>query len=127
MKVIIVGASGRIGSQVTKALHKRHEVIQVGRKSGDIQCDYTNEQSVRGMFQKPVNLMRISFHIGVCLHKLEQYAQARQKLEQALEYFPEDGRVHYQLALTCDALGLPQEARLHYSQARATRNPGPSQ
>jgi hypothetical protein len=26
--------------------------------------------------------------------------------------------------LTCDALGLPQEARLHYSQARAARQGG---
>jgi len=27
--------------------------------------------------------------------------------------------------LTCDALGLPQEARMHYSQARAARKRGP--
>lgn len=67
------------------------------------------------------NLMRVSFHVGVCLHKMQNYVEAREKLELALGYFPEDGRVHYQLALTCDALGLPQEARLHYSQARAAR------
>ena len=39
--------------------------------------------------------------------------------EQALEAFPEDGRIHYHLALTCDALGLHQEARTHYGRARA--------
>ena len=44
--------------------------------------------------------------------------------ERLAEVFPEDGRIHYQLALTCDALGLPQEARLHYSQARAARSRG---
>ncbi len=69
------------------------------------------------------NLMRVPFHVGVCLHKMENYSQARDKLELALGFFPEDGRIHYQLALTCDALGLPQEARLHYSQARAARSP----
>lgn len=69
-------------------------------------------------------LMRVPFHVGVCLHKMEKYDLAREKLELALGFFPEDGRIHYQLALTCDALGLPQEARLHYSQARAARNRG---
>lgn len=66
-------------------------------------------------------LVRVPFHLGSCLHKLQRFDEARLSLEQALEFFPEDGRLHYQLALTCDALGLPQEARLHYSQARAAR------
>ncbi|MCU7850574.1 MAG: short chain dehydrogenase [Candidatus Thiodiazotropha sp. (ex Monitilora ramsayi)] len=51
MKIIIIGASGRIGSKVTEALlAKGHEVIRVGTRSGDIMADYTNEQSVREMF-----------------------------------------------------------------------------
>jgi putative NADH-flavin reductase len=29
MKVIIVGASGRIGSKITEALSKEHEIIRV--------------------------------------------------------------------------------------------------
>jgi Flp pilus assembly protein TadD len=66
-------------------------------------------------------LVRVPFYLGTCLHKLQRYEEARLALEQALEYTPEDGRLHYQLALTCDALGMPQEARLHYSQARAAR------
>lgn len=52
MKIIIVGASGRIGSKVAEALSKGHEIIRVGAHSGDIQCDYTNEQSVRTMFEQ---------------------------------------------------------------------------
>jgi len=52
MKVIIVGASGRIGSKVTEALSKGHEIIRVGAHSGDILCDYTNEESVRAMFEQ---------------------------------------------------------------------------
>jgi Flp pilus assembly protein TadD len=62
--------------------------------------------------------------VGTCLHKLERYEEARRQLEQALEFFPDDGRVHYQLALTCDALGLPQEARRHYGRARALNAAG---
>jgi NAD(P)-dependent dehydrogenase (short-subunit alcohol dehydrogenase family) len=52
MKVIIVGASGRIGSKITAALSKEHEVVRVGARSGDIVCDYTEEKSVRAMFQQ---------------------------------------------------------------------------
>lgn len=52
MKIIIVGASGRIGKEVDKVLSASHEIIRVGVRSGDIQCDYTNTESVRGMFEK---------------------------------------------------------------------------
>ncbi len=50
MKIIIVGASGRIGLEVDKALSENHEIIRVGRNSGDFQCDYTDTQSVCDMF-----------------------------------------------------------------------------
>ena len=50
MKIIIVGASGRIGQEVAKALADRHEVIRVGVRSGDVQCDYTDTKSVQTMF-----------------------------------------------------------------------------
>jgi tetratricopeptide (TPR) repeat protein len=69
-------------------------------------------------------LARIPYYRGTCLHKMERYEEARTCLENALEFFPEDGRTHYQIALTCDALGMPQEARLHYSQARAAPKGG---
>ena len=52
MKIIIVGASGRIGMQVGKALSHNHEIVRVGAHSGDVQCDYTKPESVRGMFLK---------------------------------------------------------------------------
>lgn len=52
MKIIIVGASGKIGKEVDKALSDRHEIIRVGAHSGDIQADYTDAESVRGMFEK---------------------------------------------------------------------------
>ena len=50
MKVIIVGASGTIGREIDKAISSSHEVVRVGATSGDLQCDYTNADSVAGMF-----------------------------------------------------------------------------
>ena len=50
MKIIIVGASGKIGREIDKAVSERHEVIRVGATSGDVQCDYTSADSVRDMF-----------------------------------------------------------------------------
>ncbi|MDX2497183.1 MAG: short chain dehydrogenase [Desulfobacterales bacterium] len=52
MKIIIVGASGRIGKEVDKALSVSHDIIRVGSRSGDVQCDYTIPESVREMFEK---------------------------------------------------------------------------
>ncbi len=34
MKILLIGASGTIGSAVDKELSQRHEVIRIGRTSG---------------------------------------------------------------------------------------------
>ena len=52
MKIVIAGASGRIGREVEKALSNSHDIVRVGAHSGDVQCDYTVPESVRGMFEK---------------------------------------------------------------------------
>jgi NAD(P)-dependent dehydrogenase (short-subunit alcohol dehydrogenase family) len=52
MKIIIVGASGKIGKEVDKALSGNHEIVRVGRRTGDVQCDYTDTESVRSMFEE---------------------------------------------------------------------------
>ena len=52
MKIIIVGATGTLGRKVTADLEKDHEVIKVGTKSGDIQADLTNAESIEAMFKK---------------------------------------------------------------------------
>ena len=52
MKIVIVGASGRIGKEVDRALSDNHEIVRVGARSGDVQCDYTDIDSVRAMFEK---------------------------------------------------------------------------
>ena len=52
MKIVIVGATGTIGKAVTAELEKRHDIIKVGSKSGDIQMDMTSNESIREMYKK---------------------------------------------------------------------------
>jgi NAD(P)-dependent dehydrogenase (short-subunit alcohol dehydrogenase family) len=52
MKIIIVGASGAIGKKVTAALKEKHEIITVGRNSGDIRADITSSDSLDSMFKE---------------------------------------------------------------------------
>ena len=48
MKLIVIGANGTIGAQVQKALAGAgHEIVKVGRKSGDFQVEIENLESVR--------------------------------------------------------------------------------
>jgi NAD(P)-dependent dehydrogenase (short-subunit alcohol dehydrogenase family) len=51
MKIIIVGAIGAVGKTAVDALSSRHEIIAVGRSSGDIQVDIENVDSIRSMYQ----------------------------------------------------------------------------
>jgi NAD(P)-dependent dehydrogenase (short-subunit alcohol dehydrogenase family) len=52
VKAIVIG-SGTIGSAVKKALkEKGHEVVSVGRKSGDYQADISEPKSLRTLFSK---------------------------------------------------------------------------
>lgn len=51
MKIIIVGATGTIGTHLVKALEKDHEVIKVASKGGDIQADITSTDSIENMFK----------------------------------------------------------------------------
>ena len=50
MKIILVGASGRIGREIDKLLSANHSIVRVGVKSRDVQCDYTNKPSANEMF-----------------------------------------------------------------------------
>lgn len=51
MKVLIVGASGKIGREIDKALSADFEIVRVGATSGDYQCDFTSNESVIDMFE----------------------------------------------------------------------------
>lgn len=52
MKIIIVGATGTIGSKVTADLEEDHEIIKVGSSSGDIRADITDSDSIEELFEE---------------------------------------------------------------------------
>ena len=52
MKIIVIGAAGAVGKTAVAALAPRHEVITVGRSSGDLQADIEDMDSIRAMYQQ---------------------------------------------------------------------------
>lgn len=52
MKIIVVGAGGAVGKTAVDALAQRHEIIKVGRSSGDVQADIEDIDSIRAMYQQ---------------------------------------------------------------------------
>ena len=52
MKIIIVGATGTLGSTVTTDLEKDHDIVKVGSSGGDFQVDIADLASIRAMFEK---------------------------------------------------------------------------
>ena len=52
MKIVLIGAYGKIGELVQKALAGAgHEIVKVGRKSGNFQVEIENRESVRKLYQ----------------------------------------------------------------------------
>ena len=51
MKIIVLGAAGKLGSEIVRALETRHDVVGAGSRSGKIRVDYTDTESVRTMFE----------------------------------------------------------------------------
>jgi NAD(P)-dependent dehydrogenase (short-subunit alcohol dehydrogenase family) len=56
MKILVIGASGTIGSQVVNALSTAHEVVRANHSSGDIQIDITNVTSIQSVFDEIGNV-----------------------------------------------------------------------
>ncbi len=52
MKIILIGASGDIGSAALAELSSRHEIIKVGRTSGDFHADIADRSSIDAMYKK---------------------------------------------------------------------------
>lgn len=50
MKILLIGASGTIGSKVSVELEKRHEVVKAGRNSGDINIDISDISTIKKAF-----------------------------------------------------------------------------
>lgn len=51
MRIIVVGATGAVGKATVDALAPRHEIIAVGRNSGDLQLDIEDLDSLRAMYR----------------------------------------------------------------------------
>ncbi|GAA0595453.1 short chain dehydrogenase [Virgibacillus siamensis] len=52
MKILIIGASGTIGREITYELERNHEIIRAGRNGADVQVDNTSAESIRNMYEK---------------------------------------------------------------------------
>ncbi|MEQ8807941.1 MAG: short chain dehydrogenase [Imperialibacter sp.] len=51
MKIIIVGASGTMGSFLSKAFEKEHEIVRADRHGMDVQVDITSPESIENMYK----------------------------------------------------------------------------
>lgn len=52
MKVLLIGATGTIGSAVHKRLKENHDVIPVGFNDSDYQVDIADKTSVLNLFEQ---------------------------------------------------------------------------
>ena len=52
MKIVLIGANGKIGELVQTAMAGAgHEIVKAGRKSGDFQVDIESRESIRQLYQ----------------------------------------------------------------------------
>ena len=52
MKIILVGASGTIGQAIDRELRERHDIVRVGRNSGELQVNIADPASIRRLFEQ---------------------------------------------------------------------------
>jgi len=64
MRIIVIGANGAVGKTAVDALASRHEIITVGRSSGDIQANIEDVNSIRAMYQQAGKVDAIVSAIG---------------------------------------------------------------
>jgi NADP-dependent 3-hydroxy acid dehydrogenase YdfG len=55
MKIIMVGSEGDVGRAAYAELSTRHEIITVGRSSGDIRADISDRSSIEAMYERVGN------------------------------------------------------------------------
>jgi NAD(P)-dependent dehydrogenase (short-subunit alcohol dehydrogenase family) len=52
MRIVVIGATGTIGKEVVKALARKHQIVRVGRHSGDFQVDIASKTSIEQLFPR---------------------------------------------------------------------------
>lgn len=63
--MLLVGATGLIGSALAEVLAERHEVVRVGRSSGEYRVDLGDPESIRGLFREVGDLDAVVCTAGV--------------------------------------------------------------
>jgi len=64
VKIIIVGANGAVGRAAFAELSARHEIIRVGRSSGDVLADIEDLESIRSMYKQVGNVDAVVSAVG---------------------------------------------------------------
>jgi len=52
MKIVIVGASGTMGTYLSTAFEKNNELVRADRNSADVQMDITSPESIENMYKQ---------------------------------------------------------------------------
>jgi NAD(P)-dependent dehydrogenase (short-subunit alcohol dehydrogenase family) len=52
MKILLIGASGTVGSAIAQELGQRHEIVRIGRNSGEERVDISDSASIRKLFER---------------------------------------------------------------------------
>jgi NAD(P)-dependent dehydrogenase (short-subunit alcohol dehydrogenase family) len=68
MRILLVGATGTIGSEIAKALQERHEVVAASRRSG-IHVDIEDPSSVRSMYREAGTVDAVICAVGSAVFK----------------------------------------------------------
>ncbi len=50
MKIAVIGATGTIGKAVVAELGARHQIIEIGRTSGELHVDLAHSASIESLF-----------------------------------------------------------------------------
>ncbi|MEU6124396.1 short chain dehydrogenase [Streptomyces sp. NPDC047123] len=70
MRILLVGAGGRLGGAVRRALEAReHEVVGVGRSGGDLVADITDPQAVSRLYAEAGPLDAVAVAAGDAVFK----------------------------------------------------------
>lgn len=67
MKIILIGAGGDIGSAAHAELSSRHELVTVGRASGDLNADLNDRTSIAAMYQSVGRVLLAAFAAAALL------------------------------------------------------------
>ncbi|MBL4940845.1 MAG: short chain dehydrogenase [Colwellia sp.] len=64
MKILIFGATGKIGREVVNILDSEHEIIGVSSSTGQVIADYTDAAAVEAVFQQITNVDAVVVAVG---------------------------------------------------------------